>query len=134
MSKKDDRAISIAKESCVVVDGHYQVWLPWKDDVVKLSNNYSLAEQRLRKQGNRLIRDPETHKKYKEKIAQMIDDGHAVENNDDSDCASKPDYFALHHCTRPPAKFRVVFDCSARHAGTSLNDHCSRALIWSTVC
>ena len=46
MSKEDDRAISIAKESCVVVEWHYQVWLPWKDDVVKLSNNYSLAEER----------------------------------------------------------------------------------------
>ena len=46
----------------------------------------------------------------------------AVENNDDSDCASKPNYFVSHHCTRPPAKFRVVFDCAARYAGTSLND------------
>ena len=63
MSKKDKRALSIAKESCVVVDGHYEIRLPWKEDVVKLSNNYSLAEQRLRKLGNRLIRDPETHKK-----------------------------------------------------------------------
>ena len=105
MSKKDDRALSIAKESCVVVDGHYQIRLPWKDDVVKLSDNYSLAEQRLRRLGNRLIGDPETHKKYKEKIAQLIADGHAVENNDDSDCASKPDYFVPNHCTRPPAKF-----------------------------
>ena len=90
---------------------------------MKLSNNYSLAEQRLRRLGNRLIRDPETHKKsYKEKIAQLIADGHAVKNNDDSDCASKPVYFVPHHCNRPPAKFRVVFDCAARYAGTSLND------------
>ena len=37
----------------------------------------------------------------------MIADGRAVENNDDNDCASKPDYFVPYHCTRPSAKFRV---------------------------
>ena len=89
---------------------------------MKLSSNYSLAEQLLRRLCNRVIRDPETHKKYKKKIAQLIADGHAVENSDDCDCASKPDYFVPHYCTRPPAKFQVVFDCAAHHAGTLLND------------
>ena len=89
---------------------------------MKLSNNYSLAEQRVRILGNRVIRDPETHKKHKEKTAPVIADGHAVENNEDSECASKPDYFVPHHFTRPSAKFRVVFDCAARYADTTLND------------
>ena len=61
MSKEDDRALSKAKECCVVVDGNNEIWLPCKDNVVKLSNNYSLAEQPLRRLGNCLIRDPETH-------------------------------------------------------------------------
>ena len=68
------------------------------------------------------VKDPETHKKYEEKIARLIADGHTVEDNGDGKCASKPDHFVTHHCTRPPAKFRVAFDCAARHAGTSLDN------------
>jgi len=54
----------------------------------------------------------------------MVADGHAVENTSyDRGCVSGSDYFVPHHCTRPPAKFRVVFDCAAHYNSSSLNDH-----------
>ena len=105
MSNEDNRALSIAKESWVVVDGHYQIRMPWKNSVVKLCNNYLLAEQRVRRLGNCLKRDSETYETYKEKIAQTIAGSHAVENDNVSDCASNSDYLISHHCNRPPAKF-----------------------------
>ena len=122
MSKEDSRALEIAKESCTVVHEHYEIRLSWKDNV-KLSCNYSLAEQRLRKLGNRLKRDPETHEKYRAKICKLTADGHAVENKSECCHDSSVKYFVPHHCTRPPAKIRVVFDCAARYADSSLNDN-----------
>jgi hypothetical protein len=41
------------------VNGHYQVGLPWKYDLVELLNNRSMAEKRVNLLKKRFIRDPE---------------------------------------------------------------------------
>ena len=120
-SKEDKRAFEIAKKSCVAIDEHYEISLPRRGNV-KLPSNYPFAEQRLRKLGNSLRKDPEAHEKYREKICKFIADSHAVENKSEHRDDSSVEYFVPYHCTRPPAKFHIVFDCAAFHAGSLLKD------------
>ena len=47
MSVEDKRALAVMESSAKLVDGHYQVALPWRESVPKLPNNRVLAERRL---------------------------------------------------------------------------------------
>jgi len=59
MSKEDKRALSIMKESICLKEGHYQIDLPWKDDVLCLPNNQAMAEHRLKLLRRRLFKNPD---------------------------------------------------------------------------
>ena len=119
-SLDDERATKSMESSCVWKDGHYRMRLPWKEGHPDLPNNYSVAQSRLKSIGRRLLREPETHAKYKGKIDEMIRLGHAFEVTDPhADKAAHSTWYIPHHCTG--GKFRVVFDCAASFQGTSLN-------------
>ena len=62
--------------------------------------------------------------KYRDVIDDYIERGHArkVQVNLDEDSKDKPVWYLPHHPVVRPDKLRVVFDCSARYEGTSLND------------
>ena len=78
-SLDDRRAEKIIKELCILVDGHYQIGIPWKKNCPYLPNNYNMALSRLRSLGKRLVADPELFDRYKGKIRYMISQGHAIE-------------------------------------------------------
>ena len=119
-SLDDEQATKSMESSCVWKDGHYRMRLPWKEGYPDLPNNYSVAQSRLKSIGRRLLREPETHAKYKGKIDEMIRLGHAFEVTDPhADKAAHSTWYIPHHCTG--GKFRVVFDCAASFQGTSLN-------------
>ena len=79
-----------------------------------------MALSRLTSLGRRLRRDQDALVKYRNKINEMIQLGHAVEvpSPNQEDCKGRT-WYIPHHCTG--GKFRVVFDCSAAVEGTSLN-------------
>ena len=58
MSLEDKKALSIMEESLKVVDGHYQLDLPFRDKPA-LPNNRKLAERRLHSLGVRFRKDPD---------------------------------------------------------------------------
>ena len=108
-----------------MVDGHYQVALPWRYDPPYLPNNKVVAEQRGLLLKKRLLRDEAMLEKYKTTMTDYIEKGHCeripegeLEVND-----RQVWYLPHHPVTHPlkPDKVRVVYDCAAKYGGTSLN-------------
>ena len=62
MSLEDKKALSVMEESLKVVDGHYQLDLPFCDEPA-LPNNRTVAERRLHSLGVRFRRDPDLYEK-----------------------------------------------------------------------
>ncbi|XP_076857249.1 uncharacterized protein LOC143511529 [Brachyhypopomus gauderio] len=103
--------------------GHYEMPLPFKERPI-LPCNRQLATIRLNHLKRRLLRD-ELHKEhYVMSMNEVIKRGDAEEIRDDGIEGEK--WYIPHHGVyhpKKPDKLRVVFDCSARYGGTSLNDH-----------
>jgi len=89
-----------------------------------LENNVSVAKQRLQGLEARLTRDPSLHAMYKESMTNLLSNGYAEEVPDDELCLNSVWYLPHHAVTSPskPGQVRVVFDCSAKHCGKSLNN------------
>jgi hypothetical protein len=127
MSLEDKRAVSIMEESLDVVNGHYQLDLPFRDEP-RLPNNRSLAERRLRSLKIRLKRDQDLYEKYKKGIndnvekgyASKVEEGRAENNPVEGNIWYLPHHPVLH--PQKPQKPRIVFDCAAKYEDVSLND------------
>jgi hypothetical protein len=122
MSVEDKKALAIIEETAYVdEEGHWNIRLPWRTDRPPLVNNKVVAEQRLNQLRNKLKCNPEMEERYRQKINSYIEDGFAVASNDDCQRAR---WYVTHHAVIHPQKkkLRVVFDCSARYNGTSLNE------------
>ena len=105
------------------VKGHIEMPLPFKVRP-KLPNNRKLAERRLHHLKGRLDKDPQYKEHYTQFMQDMIKDGDAEPVSE----VIQPGgvcYIPHHGVYHPkkPGKLRVVFDCSAKFQGTSLNDH-----------
>ncbi|XP_044172087.1 uncharacterized protein LOC122956485 [Acropora millepora] len=77
MSREDTRALTTMKESICLKKGHYEIALPWREDVPCLPNNRTLAEHRLKLLHRRLLRNPELHSKYSSFMDSLFENGHA---------------------------------------------------------
>ena len=106
-------------------DGHYEMPLPFKEERPLMPNNIASASQRL----NQLKRLLEANKKYCDDNTRFM--GEVIEKGDaekvrESELEKKTVWYIPHHGVyhpQKPDKIRVVFDCSAKFKGTSLNDH-----------
>ena len=112
-------------ETSVVMNskGHIEMPLPFKTRP-SMPNNRGMAAKRLAHLKGRLENNPKYMEQYSEFIAEMLKEGHAELAVD----AAKPGevYYIPHHGVyhpRKPDKLRVVFDCSAKYQGHSLNDY-----------
>ena len=108
-----------------VVEGHYQLDIPFKSKLPNLPDNRSVAEKRLQSLAHRFRKDPELHAKYKGGIQELLDKGYA-EKVLDEEIAATPGqtWYLPHHNVvneNKPEKLRIVFDCSVTFGGTSLN-------------
>ena len=121
-SIKDERAQRILDSTCTLVDGHYQVGLLWSSDESRVPDNYVMAKNRLDSLGKRLRASPEVREKYREKVQDMLDQGHAVLVPDPHVGAVPGRTFYIpHHNVASSEKFRIVMDCAATYQGVSLN-------------
>ncbi|KAK3754770.1 hypothetical protein QZH41_007277 [Actinostola sp. cb2023] len=127
MSQDDKQALSIMEETVQLKDGHYEMALPWKHSPPHLSNNKVVAEHRLKLLKRRLSRDPALSKMYSEFLVNLLNKGYArkvhkevLDHSNDMISWYLPHHPVFH--PQKPGKVRVVFDCSARYKGTSLND------------
>ncbi|KAJ8028733.1 hypothetical protein HOLleu_31057 [Holothuria leucospilota] len=124
-SQDDKKFLTILKDGiCQLKDGHYQLPLPMKV-CQTLPNNKSLAVCRLNHLERKLHRNPSFAKDYRIFMQDIIEKGYAervpnLELQRDSDVNYIPHHGVYH--PKKPGKIRVVFDCSAKFKGTSLND------------
>lgn len=103
--------------------GHLEMPLPFRQRP-QLPNNRHLATIRARHLKRKLDKNP----KYKEDYVKFMD--RVFKDGDAEEAGSSPregnTWYIPHHGVyhpRKPEKIRVVFDCSAKCEGTSLNDH-----------
>ncbi len=59
MSVEDKRALQIMEDTVELVEGHYQVGLPWRHQPPRLKNNRQMAQKRLECLKRKLQRDPQ---------------------------------------------------------------------------
>ena len=124
MSIEDKRALAVMKRSSTMVDGHYQIALPWKEPNTHLPNNRCLAERKLSLLKKRFLRDSKLFEGYKATMESYLNKGHARKVPDDElKTEERPLWYLPHHPVfNKPGKTRVVFDCAAKFRGVSLND------------
>ncbi|XP_063959911.1 uncharacterized protein LOC135155123 [Lytechinus pictus] len=107
-------------------DGHYQMPLPLKSDQVTFPDNKILAVKRWRQLSARFRKNQKFLDDYKTFMDDVITN-YAERVPDD--CLKVRDgrvnyipHTGVYHPHKPD-KIRVVFDCSAKFEGVSLNDH-----------
>lgn len=104
-------------------NGHYEMPLPFKERP-KMPDNRQLTENRLNHLKRKLMKDEKYKEDYIKYMSDIITRGDA-EETDDYGPPGETWYIPHHGIYHPkkPEKLRVVFDCSAKHKGTCLNEH-----------
>ena len=123
MSREDAAVLRLWEDQCELVDGHFQLPIPWRPEV-DLVNNEHLAISRLKSLQRSLVKR-EIFDRYDEEIGKLIQKGYA-EPAPHLPQSDKVRYIPHHAVINPkkPGKLRVVFDCAAKTNGHSLNDNC----------
>lgn len=122
-SDPEQRALRILHDtSRRLPDGRFETGLLWKEDNMKIPNNYENSLKRLHNLEKKLDRNEDLKTKYEERIQNLFTSGYAEE-------ATTPPvpgktWYLPHFAVVNPAKpkIRVVHDAAARTAGRSLND------------
>ena len=120
-SQDDLRFLNILETSIKKDDsGHLVMPLPFKDEP-NLPNNRHVALRRLELLKRKLTSNKDLQKDYNEFMATIIERGDAEETIG----GEEGEWYIPHHGVYHPRKqkLRVVFDCSAKFKGVSLNDH-----------
>ena len=101
-------------------DGHYEMPLSFMNSSSNLVNDRSQAEKHLK---SKFKRDCSYNEDYVSFMSEMISEGYAEEVPFDQ-IGYFNAWFIPHHSVynSQKRKIRVVFDCSAKHLGLSLND------------
>ena len=112
-------------DSIKMVNGRYEVSLPWREGHDPLPTNYDLSKRRLTGLLRRLKQSPEVLKEYDSIIRTQLQDGIVELVKEDTACAGVVHYLPHHGVIRKDkdtAKVRVVYDASSKSDGPSLND------------
>ncbi|XP_045215794.2 uncharacterized protein LOC123566038 [Mercenaria mercenaria] len=127
ISREDKRFLDIMNKQIQVVDQRYEMPLPFRNSKPSLPDNRLMAEHRFSSLKKRLIHDSQYKSHYFTFMNNLIAKGNA-ERVSDTDIAvnSGHKWYIPHHGVyhpQKPNKVRVVFDCSAKFKGESLNGH-----------
>ncbi|XP_065182125.1 uncharacterized protein LOC135812837 [Sycon ciliatum] len=111
----DDLALQRFNSTVQIIDGRYQVTLPWKDNNSNLPSNYGLAMGRMKTLSRRLESSPELLHQYDTVIQHQLNTG-IIE--DAPVQTSALTHHLPHHPvitpTKATTKVRVVYDGSAK--------------------
>ncbi|PIK49421.1 hypothetical protein BSL78_13721 [Apostichopus japonicus] len=122
-SVEDSRARKVMESTMKKTeDGHYEMGLLWKNDNHDMPLNKAMAESRLESLKRRLSSNKDLHAKYTDVMEGYIKQGYAEPVVNKGIPGNV--WYLPHHPVENPHKnkVRVVYDCAARFAGTSLND------------
>ncbi|XP_073724404.1 uncharacterized protein [Misgurnus anguillicaudatus] len=104
-------------------NGHFEMPLTFKERP-QMPDNRQLAETRLNQLKRKFMKDEKYKRDYMEYMSNVIERGDAEETNDNGPPGET--WYIPHHGIyhpKKPERLRVVFDCSAKHKGTCLNEH-----------
>ncbi|XP_070182296.1 uncharacterized protein [Littorina saxatilis] len=107
-------------------DGFYEMPLPFKQAHPNLCNNRQGALHRALSLQKQLLKRPTYREHYMSFMEDLIEQGEAEKVPQEELHSAGSKWYIPHHGVyhpEKPNKVRVVFDCSARYHGTSLNDH-----------
>lgn len=125
MSQDDCRFMHLVSSSAKLVDGHYSLRLPLRNENTKMPNNRCMAQQRAENLKRKLKKNPDFHKDYIKFMRDIIDKGYAEKipaeqlSRNDGRVWNIPHHGVYHPKKK---KIRVVFDCKATYQGVSLNE------------
>ena len=112
-------------ETIQFTEGHYEIPLPFKNHVSLIPNNKSHALVRVKWLKTKLERDPKLCGDYQVFMKELLNKGYArkVPPSQMSLVEGNAWYIPHHGVYHPykPGKIRVVFDCSEKFRGISLN-------------
>lgn len=130
MSQEEAQFMASVRSTATLNNAHYVVALPFKNPDCRMPNNKEQVEQRARWLRQKFLRNPQLFEDYKLFIDSLLSKSYArkVPTERLCKCDGKIWYIPHHGVYHPqkPRKVRVVFDCSCRYKGTSLNDHLLR--------
>ena len=126
VSQEDLRFLKIVGDNiCKDQEGYYVMPLPFKEERPRLPSNRIVAKRRLDHLKRRFKTDKKYQEDYKCFMKDIIEHGDA-ERVPESELNQEITWYIPHHGVyhpKKPGKIRVVFDCSSKYRGTSLNDH-----------
>ena len=125
LTQEEILALQKVKESLSVVDGRYQVGVPWKEEKSELPNNRSMAISRLCCTEKNLTKKSIVAKEYQRTIEAYLQKGYLRKIDpvtEKSPGAWYLPHFPIVRMDKSTTKVRIVFDCSAQHNRVSLND------------
>ena len=126
LSQEDKLFLKKVERGIKRVEGHYEIPLPFREDDVIMPDNRAQVELRAHWIKKKLLKDKRLHKQYTEFMNDMLVNDYTRKVPLKATTPKKGKvWYSPHHAVyhpRKPDKVRVVFDCSARFEGTSLND------------
>ena len=125
LSFEDRKAKQIMDESAVLINGHYQLKLPFRNRPPRFPDSLPVAKKRLYWLKKKMERNPEFHKKYASVIQRYQEEGSSWQVPDKEVSSLEPIWY-LHHAVwhpKKPEEPRVVFDCACKSEGMSLYSH-----------
>lgn len=122
-----DQVLEDFEKNIRLVDGRYEVALPWKPEV-DLPDNFEVAERRLSHLMRKLSLSPASVEAYDKAIRQYIVDGTGEKAPTTTPNDGRYVYYLPHRAViredRLTTKIRIVFDASSHARGVrSLNDN-----------
>lgn len=129
LSVEDRKAAELMDKSTTLVNGHYQLKLPFRQDPPFLPDSLPIAEKRLKWLKSKMQRDSDFHSKYSSVVEKYQTEGSSRQVPIEEVANLKPLWYLPHHAVwhpRKPEEPRVVFDCACKSGGTSLNDQLLR--------
>lgn len=120
-SKEDQAWLTKVEDSVCFKDGSYQIALPFREPTPEMPNNKNQALKRMFQLRKRFASDQRFQDDYVKFMQAMFNNNYAEEVREDD---KQDSFYIPHHGVyhpRKPDQIRVVFDCSAKFKGVSLN-------------
>ena len=126
ISIEDKRFLEMMdKHAKLLPNGHYELPLPFRSDNVHMPNNRIQALTLAKAERRRFIKDPKYFEDFQGYMNEIFDGGFAEVVSPQSEAVEEgKEWFLPYHGVyhpRKPGKIRVVFNCSMKHEGCSLN-------------
>ena len=123
-SPQDEQVLKLWDNEVKVENEHYVLPIPWKNDIT-VPNNMCVAISRLKSLRKSLVKKC-LLSRYDDEILKLVQKGYA-ETVPINALVNSDVWYLPHQAVvtdKKPGKVRVVFDCSAKFMGESLNDKC----------